>query len=383
MAKMTRMQRARSRLALHHCFYATILMSTPYVERRDIPTAATDMEKIYYNPDFIESLNDNVVMFVLVHEVMHIILKHGLRTGNRDRQKANLAQDYAINIMLCEQGFELWEHCLHDRLPDYPDGAPGALVDFRGLSFEQIYELLPDPPEDPSGGRSGGYGEGMAGDVLATPSMNPSEISRAARRIDAMVARGAAIARAAGQLPKGLERVIDGVLNPAVPWEAVLRDYMIRSTSNDNESWARRDRRFRYIVLPTMYSEHMGELVMIGDTSGSIDARVFARVAAEITYLANELQPERIRMVWADDTECSREEIFEPGDEIVLHPVGGGGTDMRRPAKFVERYAPEVVVMVTDGYTPWMREAPPYPLIILCTTDAPCPEFAQVIRVTV
>ena len=41
---------------------------------------------------------------------------------------------------------------------------------------------------------------------------------------------------------------------------------------------------------------------------------------------------------------------------------------------------PIVCILITDGYTPWPKRDPDYPLIILCTTDQQCP-IGQVIRV--
>ena len=106
---------------------------------------------------------------------------------------------------------------------------------------------------------------------------------------------------------------------------------------------------------------------------------MFAQVGCEIDEIAEQVKPERVRMIWADDAECSREEVFERGDEIVLHPKGGGGTDMRKPLKFAEEYDPIVVILITDGLTPWPNTEPPYPLIVICTTTANVP-IGQVVR---
>jgi hypothetical protein len=46
---------------------------------------ATDMEKLYYNPEFIDQIDDDVILFVLAHEVMHIALIHGMRLQMRNQ----------------------------------------------------------------------------------------------------------------------------------------------------------------------------------------------------------------------------------------------------------------------------------------------------------
>jgi predicted metal-dependent peptidase len=73
-------------------------------------------------------------------------------------------------------------------------------------------------------------------------------------------------------MPADLERLIDGVLNPPLPWPDLLREFMTNIVHSD-ENWTRRNRRITHVVLPGNLSEAMGEIVLIGDTSGSVGAR--------------------------------------------------------------------------------------------------------------
>jgi predicted metal-dependent peptidase len=85
------------------------------------------------------------------------------------------------------------------------------------------------------------------------------------------------------------------------------------------------------------------------------------------------VKPERIRVIWADDKECGAMEVFEPEDEIILNPIGGGGTDMRKPLKFAETFDPVCVILITDCFTPWPDRPTPYPLVTLSSTRKKCP----------
>jgi predicted metal-dependent peptidase len=380
--KITAIEKARSRMLVKHVFFATAAMSTQMVVDNSITTAATDMTKIYYNDDFIKSLKTEVVMFVVAHEVMHILLRHGIRRGNRDPVRANIAMDFAINIMLLDAGFELWEHCCCD-------------ARYRGMSFEQIYQLreeehrrrkndnsfvprrergrpgfgTPDNFDDTEQAIQGG----MGGDVLPLPQgMTKEALDKLERRIAGKLQQAAMAARMRGTLPAGLELMIEGDVRPPLPWYDILREWMLALAST-GETWNHRNRRFQQVYLPSRKSRAaMGELIVIGDSSGSMNG-IYAQLNVEFPSIMEGLNPERLRVVWADDDECSRMEIFERGEHVSIHPKGGGGTDMRRPMKFVEQFDPIVVVLVTDCYTPWPDQEPPYPLITISTTQRKCP----------
>lgn len=352
------MRKARVRLLLRHPFFATLLLSTPSRETREIPTAATNGRELLWNPDFMDKLDVDETQGVMAHEVLHMALEHCLRLHGRNQILWNVATDYAINLIITEAGLKL---------------PAGGLLDdsYKGMSADEIYDKLQQQMQKGGAGASKIKKDSMHGDVLSPGEMTEEERVQTERKIRQNVAQAANMARMAGKLSGGLERLVDQLLNPSVPWQVLLRDYMTR-VSKDDESWSRRNRRYSHAFLPARYSERMGEIVLIGDTSGSITEEELNRVAAEVNAIAEQVRPELIRVVWAD-TVVAHEETFETGQEIKLKPAGGGGTDMRVPLRHVEQYDAQVVVLVTDGYTPWPEAEPPYPLIVCCTTDAEVP----------
>jgi predicted metal-dependent peptidase len=356
MAQFTKLDKAKAQLLGKSPFFATLMMGTQVIERDDLPTAATDGKKIYYNAAFIDSLSVDVVQFVMGHELGHMMYEHVLRKGNRNHRLYNIAGDYVINLLLKDDGFVLWEHAYVDEK-------------YRDMSTEQVYhELLKNPPPEKEGGM---------GEDLLEPAGGPAEASQNAAEMRQRVAQAANVARMAGKMSAGLAKLVDEVLNPRVRWQDLLRDYMTRA-NKDDESWSRRNRRFGGVYLPARYSERMGEIVIIGDTSGSIGQEELNQVAAEVNAIAEQVRPECIRVIWAD-TEVAGEQVFEVGEEIKFDPKGGGGTDMRVPLEYVTQYNPEVVILATDGYTPWPDVEPDYPLIVCCSTNTDVP-IGQVVR---
>ena len=162
----TRIQKARTTLLLDHPFFGSLLFRLKGRENRSIATMATDGVSLYYNPEFVDTLNSATLAGVLAHEVMHPALQHHLRCSKRNPRRWNEACDYAINPLLLDAGLSL------------PDG---ILVDhrFRGMSAEQIYNLREGEAQPESGGQdsaSEGAGAG-AGETPETQDNSDEPIA--------------------------------------------------------------------------------------------------------------------------------------------------------------------------------------------------------------
>jgi predicted metal-dependent peptidase len=348
-------------------FFASALLQTKFIEDPTCDTAWTDMVVIGYNPTFIESLDVPTAKFVIIHELLHILLKHGLRKGSRDQKRWNQACDFCVNLLLKDQGFSVWKWALID--PRY-----------RGMTAEQIYTLR----EQEGQGQESGPGQGgLGGDLRPVPAVTPEQASAIEHHINKTLARASAIAREHGVMPGHLEASIGATYEDPVPWEQVLIDYLTASIGQD-EDWSRPNRRYHHAILPSHKSNGMDQLVIAADASGSMFTKaIFERIAVAVNHIVTVIKPMTTRVVWADAVECSNVDTFEDGDEVVLHPKGGGGTDMRKVCQFVRQYDPEVVLLITDGYTPWDEQPYDYPLIVACTTNAPVPVWAGVVRIEV
>jgi predicted metal-dependent peptidase len=391
----SRIKAARAKMLVKHPFFATLMMSMPMVMTEDIPTAATDMKSLYVNPRFVESIDDSVLMFVIAHEIMHTALEHGIRRQHRPKMRWNVACDYSINMTLGDAGFKVWHPALHDEKYRNEDGFPMA-ADTIDRMLEQEERAQPQPQQGEgdggSDGQSGGSGPsktGEPGNAHHSPMLgdlkepeeakDPVAQERLSRDIQQRVAQAASVARMMGELPAGLARFVGQVLDPKVPWYETLRHFMTEVDKTD-EDWTHRNRRFQRIYLPSDRSEdRLGEFIAIGDTSGSIGDEEMMQYISEFRAVAEDCRPERTRLVWADAV-VAGEQVFDEHDELDPRPAGGGGTDMRVPLRYVEQYEPKIVVLFTDGYTPWPTEPPPYPLIVCCTTEQRVP-VGEVIRI--
>lgn len=140
-------------------FFAEILFSQQIIYTYDprIPTAATDGQRIFINPNFFFPMTQKQVLFVLAHEVMHTALLHTVRQYSRDHKRWNIAGDHEINLLLAgEQIIPLSE--ITGELQGYADEK------YKGKSAEEIYND-PNLEIGPAPSTSGGQpGDGQPGD---------------------------------------------------------------------------------------------------------------------------------------------------------------------------------------------------------------------------
>lgn len=340
---------AKIGLTVKSPFFSTFTLNTPTSLRETGFLAATDGKEIYYSAE-VATCPPPKVMGLLAHECMHIMLHHFCRCGWRDKRLWNMAADYAINWVLAEAKFDL---------------PKGALLDdkYSGSAEENYDKLIQDgvsPPED------------APGDILPDDSITPADMARVLQ----VTAQAAAMARATGTLKGALERLVETALKSTVPWQDIFREYMTTCTAPADETWSRRNRRYE-VILPAKLSRRLGMLGIIIDTSGSIGEQEVAEALGHVQGMA-EVMFEHMCVMCAD-ADITTTRLLDSGDDIQIDIVGGGGTDMRVPLAAMDTYEPDVVVMLTDGYTPWPSSDPNYPLIVLCTTSASVP-IGRVIR---
>lgn len=71
-----------------------------------LETLGVTEDTLYYNSAFVSTLTDGELVFILMHEVMHVAMCHAARHGKRDHELWNIATDLYINEMLVHD-FEL------------------------------------------------------------------------------------------------------------------------------------------------------------------------------------------------------------------------------------------------------------------------------------
>lgn len=83
-------------------YYYTILAACTRKPAPGLGTFAVTEDTMYYDMAFVASLNVSELVFVLIHEMMHIVMQHSLRfKGRTDPDLWNVACDLYINSIIC------------------------------------------------------------------------------------------------------------------------------------------------------------------------------------------------------------------------------------------------------------------------------------------
>lgn len=349
----TKLSVARSRLLLDHPFFGVLALRLQFVEDTSIPTLAVDGKSIFYNPQFVDGLSDELCRSAIAHEVMHPVLDHISRRKGRARRRWNAACDYAANLILSDAGLPMGAGWLINRA-------------YRGMSAEEIYDALPDDFDS-------------AQDEIREGDATSSEDDALEWKLATVQA--AKMAQSRGALPGSLKRLLDDALAPPIPWREALAQFMTERTKDDY-SWRRPNAYYAHtgVYLPSMDGVGMGEVVIALDTSGSV-LSVLDEFGSTVKDVLNATKPSRVHVVYCDAA-VNHVDAFDRGQEITFEAHGGGGTDFRPVFDYVaeNNIRPACLLYLTDMYGAFPDSPPEYPTLWCATSDVPAP-FGDVIRI--
>lgn len=100
-------QTLKRKMLVKYPFFGSVISNIEYKELSEIETAATDGEKIYFNPNYLNRLTTEEQIFTLSHEVCHIAFNHILRSEGKNPKIWNIATDAVINQFLKRDGLPL------------------------------------------------------------------------------------------------------------------------------------------------------------------------------------------------------------------------------------------------------------------------------------
>lgn len=382
-----KMKKARAGLLLDAPFFGSLALRLRMVENTE-KRIYTDGTVLSYDPAIVDPFTLDETKGVIAHEVMHLAMSHHTRANSRDHGTWNKAGDYAINGILRENRFTLPDGVLYD--PAY-----------KGQAAEAIYNTLyarPEPePEQGGGNKPGengqqqtGTGQGQGdtpgqqnqpgngtgqpqerkpGDSPNWGDVEPAKDPQGQESDWKIAVQSAAQAqKSRGELTGELARMIKELLNPRVPWEILLRDFIDRTARNDY-NWSRINTRYLHtgFLFPSLISDELPGIIVAIDTSGSVSDAELAQAKPEIQSILDTYKT-TVNILYCD-SRIKGEQEFSTGDTVKLEPMGGGGTDFKPVFDRIteQETAPACLIYLTDLYGHFPDTEPEYPVLWINT----------------
>jgi predicted metal-dependent peptidase len=405
---MEQIRIARLALARKHPYFAPAAWAMRLVVTDRVHTMAVDEGwRLYANPEYTARLAPQECVGVLWHEMEHLLRRHftrgkalGVEADKSLYKVWNVATDCAINDGAAEAGFQLpagvlypeqfglelggLEEAYYWALLEQQIGVAGAGSQDQtgqpsgsssGMSDTHASQGQED--SQPSGSSSGGMSDTHASPeerkAWELPADDPTH--PAMGEVDGNIIRRE-VARqviehqqSRGSVPAGILRWAEGEYNPTVPWQRLLAHQVRQGVrpvmGRTHSSYERLHRRHGAYAPAGIWLAGSYDLkprvAVVMDTSGSMTDRMLGQAAAEVGGLLRRVQAEVF--VLAVDAAAAQAQRVSQARQIRLY--GGGGTDMGVGIEAALKLRPRVdlIVVLTDGITPWPRQPPSIPVV--------------------
>ena len=368
--------KARVQLLQDNPFFGSLAMGLTFIETDSLSTAGIDKRGIMvYNPKFVDKLTLDETKTLVVHEIMHVANLHFTRIGSRNIVAWNQSGDIVINNLEVNNGFRFSGGLLVGIIPHDNTYKDGDLIveEIDKKCVEEVYNIVIKnfKDEDNGGGSGKGEGDGESKDGNQNPngfdehkydnedSSNPTT-QEENRKIEEMwkqnIADAVQRAKQQGNLPKGMERMIENIESPQVSWKRVLYK-MVQNSIPQGYTYNEPHKRTHSlgIYLPKRKRGQKLDLVVAIDTSGSIGKDELTKFFSELYSIANSFSSVNIHVLgW--DTQCESHNIIDNYNKQKLlseiNLQGGGGTDFTGIYDYLKskNIKSKLLVFFTDGY---------------------------------
>ncbi|MFA6931907.1 MAG: VWA-like domain-containing protein [Lentisphaeria bacterium] len=366
----------RCQLLLQQPFIGSLALQlaiVPVCDDSRLETAATDGSSIFLDCDFFRSLLPKEQIFVIAHEVWHVAFRHFLRQQKREQERWNVAADLEIQFAIEDADYMTspWQ------LPFSPE--------WRGLSAEEIYELLPPDAQRPDNADKhlspGSCGKEDAEDIedpILESDYQPQFSKDIGEKLQDMLLRvSQQVERNHGDIPSTIRQIIKNICDPKLSWQTLLARYLTQHYYGQYR-WFPPARRhlWRKLYLPSLRGQRLNAVLAI-DTSGSTvdDLPLFM---GELKSLFSTFGNFEITVIHCDAEIQKVEKYcdFVPDSDTLSEFMGGGGTDFRPVFKYLEDHpeiVPDVLLYFTDGDGSAPDKPPAFPVLWVLTPESESP----------
>ncbi len=405
---------SRLRILNDHAFYGMLLMNMKFSLDPDCPTAYTNAYKIAFSPTFLDELSPREVDFVLMHEILHVVLKHCFRGLKYDQFIFNIACDIVVNSNILKSvdmdlsfiTLKNYGEAMHIA----PDGAEGY-----NYTAEEVYEMLIKKAKKMAGAGLGskgtgqdsigtgngakgigGKGNGDNGAIGQGTSFDDHSHWQEDEALkdeweERLVGAIEASSHGKGEIPLGAKRLFGELTKSQLDWRVILKDFV--SYEKNDYSFTPPDRRYDSPFFLPDFNEEVevpdANLLFVVDTSGSISDLDLNKAFSEIRGAIADMEKLHGFVVCMDAT-TYEPMPFESVDDILSMKVqGGGGTSFKSVFQNLDniiekmKATPDMIVFITDGYDVFPDESlrRNIPVLWIINNDEVTPPWGAVARI--
>lgn len=369
-------------------FFGLLLMHMKFALDGNVRTAATDGERIYFDPKFLDEISDRELRFILMHEIMHVALRHTFRTGSRSNTAFNIACDIVVNSNILQaSGMDISSISLArygESMHKTPSGDEGF-----NYTAEEVYEMLPEALKNSDRqARPGIFSDDHSKWGSVSDEALEAEWSNRMRdAFEAVLARGRGKGR--GTLPAGVERTLNELMHPKADWRTLLNDFVQEEVVD--YSFMPPDRRSSDspFLLPDFNDTEftVKNILFMIDTSASMTDAEITQAYSEVKGAVDQFGGRLEGWLGFFDAAVVPPEAFADESEFrVIRPKGGGGTSFEAVFEYVrkEMSGMEIasIIILTDGYAPFPGEdaAMGIPVLWMINNGQVNPPWGRVVR---
>ena len=420
---MKRLLLSRLRILINNGFYGLLLMHMIYSIDENCDTAATDGERIYFGPKFMDELSDSELDFILMHEILHVVLQHCFRHGDRNDKQFNIACDIVVNSNILRSNHMNLQTITLNKYGESMHIAPDGKEGYE-YTAEQVYEMLSPMPSGnnnksslagaPCAGDDKGEDDDGKGSALGRAKQEKGKAGRSGLEDDhskwgmeeeddtlrdvwvkrlsdaceAISIRDPSNKR--GILPLFAERLLNELRTPQTDWRMILNDFVQEEIVD--YSFTPPDRRFDEspFFLPDFNDkdELLKNILFMIDTSGSMSDDEITAAYSEVKGAIDQFDGKLEGWLGFFDAAIIEPIKFSDIEEFkIIKPQGGGGTDFQIIFEYVYKYMqddpPVSIIILTDGYAPYPKEklAMGIPVLWLINNEDVTPPWGKVARI--
>jgi predicted metal-dependent peptidase len=364
-----KLEKARLQIFIQHPFLGFALQHFEVHLRDNLKTAATNGKEIFFDPLFLEKLTMKETIFILLHELLHILLMHVSRREDRIPLKYNIACDIVVNDILLSYKFD------KGNLPIIK-GIQYHIIG-RNKTVEQVYDKLPKNTKV------------IGFDVHDFWELQPHEQEHIRRKISDMMKKANEKGYSNGHAEL-MSRIFgaNGLAANKTNWKHILEHILIKDIFD--YSYLRVDQRYQNVLLPEFMNadDTLQDVWFVIDVSGSMRddeigemykqiqniLRIFKSVSCYVSFFSTYItSPQKFR---------SKKELYQ----ALSHVKSTGGTDFHvifteAKNRFQLRQLKALIIM-TDGYAQYPEYNPlsHTKVIWAINNEQMNPPFGQVIR---